>query len=208
MATGFKIRGLKRWKKALDARGFDQAARRHMRTATELNGKVAEKIIRKALQSGRGLKKNAALTQVIKGSNNPLVDDGTLFQAITSQVIDDFTVFAGVLRKDKDFDVAVAVHQGAQAKVTNKMRGMFFVLWRASEGALDPGELTGRAKELFGRMSKGWLPLMNETEVILIPPRPFIRTAFANTQMIKQVRDNWKLALELAFRERAKGGGS
>lgn len=205
MATGFKIKGLRRWKKALDARGFDQAARRHMRNATELNGKIGEKLIRKALQSGRGLKKNAALTVAIKGTNKPGVDDSTMFQAITSQVIDDFTVFVGVLRTNENFNIAVAVHQGAQAKVTAKMRGMFFALWLASQGSLDAGDLTGRAKELFGRMQEGWLPLLNETEVIIIPPRPFIRTAFKNTQMTKQVRDNWKLALEAAFRERAKG---
>lgn len=205
MPTEFKIRGMKRWRKALDARGFDAAARRNMRRATALNGKVAEKIMRGVIQSGSSLKKNAALTQAIKGDNKPLVGDGTLFQAITSKVIDDFTVFAGVLRTSEAYNVGVMIHEGGEAKVTNKMRGLFFVLWKASKGEMDPGELRGRAKELFEQMQEGWFPLSKDTEVIILPRRPFAEIAFKNTQMTKQVRDNWKRALEQTFRERAKG---
>lgn len=205
MPTEFKIRGLKRWRKAIDARGFDAAARRHMRRATMLNGKIGEKIQRQTIQSGNSLKKNAALTQAIKGDNKPLVGDGTLFQAITSKVIDDFTVFVGVLRTSEAYNVGIMVHQGAETKVTNKMRGMFFALWKASKGELDPGKLRGRAKELFEQMQDGWYPLAKDTEVIILPARPWVEIAFRNTQMVKQTRDNWKQALEAAFRERAKG---
>jgi len=205
MPTEFKIRGLKRWVKALDARGFDAASRRHMRRATELNGKVAEKIQRQTIQSGKSLQKNAALTQAIKGADKPAVDTGLLFQSITSKVIDDFTVVVGVLRTSEAYNIAVIVHEGAKVKVTPKMRGMFYALWKASKGELDPGKLTGRAKELFARQPDGWLPLDADTEVIIIPGRPWAEIAFRNTQMIKQTRDNWKLALEAAFRERSRG---
>lgn len=204
--TGFKIKGLKRWQKAINARGFDDAARRHMRTATALNGKVAEKLMRSAIQSGGKLKRNAALTQAIKGDNKPLVDDATLFQSITSKIEDDFTVFVGVLRTDRSFEVASMVHEGAEAKVSKKMRGLFFALWKASIGELDPDKLRGRAKELYERMQEGWYPLKNETEVIIIPARQWVVIAFKNTQMIKQARDNWKRALEAAFAERARVG--
>jgi len=205
MPTSFKIKGLKRWRKALDVRGFDGAARRNMRRATALNGKVAEKIQRQTIQSGSSLKKNAALTQALKGNNKPLVGDATLFQAITSKVIDDFTVFAGVLRTSEAFNVGVTVHEGREIKVTPKMRGMFFALWKASRGELDPGKLRGRAKELWEQMQDGWFPLSKDTEVIIIPRRPWVEIAFRNTQMTKQVRNNWKQALEQTFRERAKG---
>lgn len=205
MPTEFKIRGLKRWRKALDARGFDEAARRNMRRATALNGKIGEKIQRQVIQSGSSLKKNAALTQAIKSSNKALVDDGTLFQSITSSVTDDFTVFVGVLRTSKAWNVAQIVHEGAQEKVTSKMRGMFFALWRVSSGKMPASKLTGRAKELYERMQDGWLPLSDDTEVIIIPARPWVEIAFRNTQLVKQVRENWKLALEATFRERSKG---
>jgi len=205
MPTSFKIKGLKRWKKALDARGFDAAARRNMRRATALNGKIAEKIMRQTIQSGGSLKKNAALTQALKGDNKPLVDDGTLFQGITSKVIDDFTVFAGVLRTSEAYNIGVTVHEGVEIKVTPKMRGMFFALWKASKGELDPSKLRGRAAELWEKMQEGWFPLSKDTEVIIVPRRPWVEIAFRNTQMIKQARDNWKQALEATFRERAKG---
>lgn len=163
--------------------------------------------MRQTIQSGKSLQRNAALTQAIKGDNKPLVDQGALFQQITSKVVDDFTVLAGVLRTSGAYNVGLIVHEGATIKVTPKMRGLFFVLWKASEGMLDPGQLEGRAKELFEQMSEGWLPLNANTEVIVIPPRPWIRIAFNNTQMIKQVRDNWKQAMEASFRERARAGG-
>lgn len=97
------------------------------------------------------------------------------------------------------------VHEGAQTKVTPKMRGMFFALWKASKGELDPGKLTGRAKELFEKMQDGWLPLSKDTEVIVLPGRPWVEIAFRDARMARQVRENWKQALEAAFRERARG---
>lgn len=202
--TEFKIKGMKRWRKALDARGFDRASRANFRRATALNGKVAERLERKVIQSSSSLKRNAVLTQAIKGGNKPLVDDSTLFQSITSKVIDDFTVFAGVLRTSQAYNVGILVHQGGEARVTPKMRGLFFTLWRASNGAIDTSKLRGRAKELFEQMQEGWLPLSDDTDVIVLPERPFARIAFRNTQLIKQARDNWKRALEMTFSERVK----
>lgn len=203
--TAFKITGIKRWKTAIDARGFDQAARQHMRRATTLNGLVAVKIMRKAIQVG-SMKKLAPLTIAIKKSDKPMVDHGALFQAITSKVENDFEVFAGVLRTDAAFNIGAALHEGVTIKVTPAMRGMFFYLWKASEGAMDPAKLTGRAKELFERMDSGWLPLADATKMIVIPARPWVEKAFKNTQMVKQARDNWKAALDATFAERAKAG--
>lgn len=203
--TGFKIKGLKRWRQALDAGGFDSAARANIRRATALNAKVGEAIVRKTIQSGNSLKKNRKLTVSIKGANKPIVDSGLLFQAITSKVEDDFTAFVGVLRTSTRYKIVAVIHEGEEINVTPEMRGMFFMLWRVSIGELDPGKLTGRAAELYARKQKGWYPLKAETTVIVIPERPFFKVAFANTQMIKQSRDNWKKALEATFGERAKG---
>lgn len=206
MATQFKIKGLKKWQYAIDARGFDKTSRIYMRRATKLNGLVAERLQRKTIQSGQNLKKNAALTVLIKGANKPLVDSpGGLFQSITSEVIDDFTAFAGVLRTNDSFNVGIALHEGYQMNVTRDMRSLFIVLWKASTGQLDPSKLKGRAKELFERLSHSWLPLKKDTSVIVVPPRRWIKIAFSNTQMVKQCRDNWKQALERSFSDRGKG---
>lgn len=206
MKTEFKIKGLKRWRQALDAGEFDKAARQHISRATALNGKVAEALVRKTIQSGTSLAKNAPLTKEIKQSQKPLVDSGLLFQSVTSSMQDDYTVFVGVLRTSGEYNIAVILHEGVEEKVTPAMRGMFFMLWRASEGEIDASKLTGRAAELFARKPSGWKPLAANTDVVVIPARPFFKVAFANTQMIKLARDNWKKALQAAFAERAKAG--
>jgi hypothetical protein len=205
--TTFKIKGLKRWLKALNADDFDKVTRKNLRIATALNGKVGEALLRKAIQSGAKLKPNARLTKLIKRSKKPLVDQGLLFQSVTSVVHDDFTVFVGVLRKSEGYNLIETLHEGKEIKVTPEMRGMFFMLWRASIGEIDPSKLTGRAAELWKRMPGGWKPLAADTVVIIIPSRPFIRIAFSNTQMIKQVRDNWKKALAASFAEQKKNAG-
>jgi hypothetical protein len=200
--TEFKIKGLKRWRAALDARGFDEAARKNMRKATALNGKILEAAMRKVLQSGK-LKPNAALTIAIKGSSKPLVDHGTLFQAITSHVVDDFTVFVGVLRNAPNYDLIETLHEGVEITVTPAMRGMFFMLWRVSIGEIDANRLTGRAAVLWERMPGGWLPLADDTKTIVIPPRRFVVAAFRTAGIVAQCRANWKKALDASFAERA-----
>lgn len=209
MASGttFKVKGLKRWLKALDAQEFDKVVRKNIRVATALNGKVGEAILRKTIQGAGKLKANAKLTKLIKQSKKPLVDRGLLFQSITSKVHDDFTVFVGVLRTSKGFNLIETLHEGKEIKVTPEMRGMFFMLWRASIGEIDPSKLTGRAAELWERMPGGWLPLAASTIVIIIPSRPFIKIAFSDSQMIKQVRDNWKKALAASFADQKKNAG-
>lgn len=206
MPTEFKIKGLKRWRVALDARGFDADAQRYIAQATALNGKLAEALVRKTIQGGGSgeYARNARLTKLIKKSQKPLVDSGLLFQSVTSAVQDVYTVFVGVLRTSNEYNVAAIVHEGVREVVTPAMRGMFFMLWRASEGAIDPSELTGRAAALWARKQKGWYPLAPETEAIVIPGRPFFKVAFKNTQMIKLARDNWRKALEATFAKRAK----
>lgn len=201
--TSFKIKGLKRWQKALNARGFDEAARAEIRRATELNGKVLEAAQRKVLQAGSGfMKRNAPLTVKIKGSSKPLIDHGDLFQGITSKVIDDFTVFAGVLRTHESYNIAKLLHEGAKIKITPKMRTMFSLLHKASTGHFDPAKLTGRAAELWARSPGGWLPIGKRTRLIIIPPRRWVNLAMRRSTTI--VRKNWVDAMNRAFAKRAK----
>jgi hypothetical protein len=205
--VGFKSKGIKRWLKALDPQGFTTALRKNVRVATTLNGKIGEAVLRKVIQSGGKLKPNAPLTKSIKGSSKPLVDSGLTFQAITSKVQDDFTVFIGVLRTSEKYHLVVTLHEGETIRVTPAMRGMFFNLWRASIGEIDSSKLTGRAAELWKRKPGGWYPLREDTQVIVIPARPFMRIAFSDPQFKKLVRDNWSKAIAASFREQKKSAG-
>ena len=183
MATvRYQVANLKRWvKAAANPAAFEMALRTNMRKATELNGKIAEKAQRQAIQKG-GLKANAPLTVMIKGSSKPLVHKGDLFQSITSQVVDDFTVFTGVLRNTGEYNIAEIVHEGVTIRVTPKMRGMFHYLALVSSGQMHPAQLEGRAAELWAARPGGWKPLMESTTAIVIPGRPWTQIALTTDE--------------------------
>lgn len=207
MATHFKPFGHKEWIAATSPKRFATVLQKHMARATELNGMVAVKEQRKVIQSSEGLAKNAALTAFIKGSEKPLVDHGDLFGSITYEVINPFTVFSGVLRQDEEgFNIAIALHDGFQTRVTAQMRGMFLYLWKVSEGQAPASALTGRAAELWARRPGGWLPLGSDTTVITTPGRPWVTIAFASLAFKTTIANNWNLALEATFRELSGAG--
>ena len=194
-----------KWEQALKPGVMERAIKRRMRKATRLNGALAQRAIRQTIRNG-GFTPNAPLTIHIKSSSKPLVDQGTgIFQAITSQIIDDVTVFAGVLRTEGAFNIAMALHEGAVLPVTPAMRGMFLSLWEASIGSMDPSDLTGRARELWERRPGGWAPLQLSTTRIIIPGRPFIKSAFANARLKNLAKTNWQEALRQAMRDLAQG---
>lgn len=192
-----------RFGKALESSRFRRIARKHLRIATERNGREAQAVIRRLIRAG-GFASNAVLTKQIKGSGKPLVDNATsLFQAVTSKVETDTSVFVGVLQTDGFYNIAVSLHDGQAITVTPKMRLMFQVLYWASIGNLDPGELHGAAAELWKRKPGGWLPLKDSTVVIILPPRPFIEEAFKDAKLKARVRNNWVRALNTAMKEQA-----
>jgi hypothetical protein len=204
MAFAFKKdKNWKRLQLMMEPGKANAVVKRHLRRATRLNGKVAEKQIRDSIKSG-SYAANAELTEAIKGTNKPLVGIGAgaqLFGGITSRMMDDTTLFVGVLKTSDVYDIAVTLHEGLSIGVTNKMRGMFFALWQASIGKLPPEKLTGRAAELFAQMSSGWKPLRKSTAVIVIPSRPFIEQAFADKTIRNTSKKNWQAALRAAFAE-------
>lgn len=214
--VSYEIKNLARWNRAAGNRAaFEAALRRRIREATALNAKLAEKAQRKVLQSGKALDPNAPLTNMIKGGSGkgrftkgskPGVDGGDLFAGITSRVVDDFTAFVGVLRTSKEYNVAITVHEGDSIAVTGRMRGMFFYLWKASAGELDPSTLTGRAADLWKRRPGGWKPLAESTSAIVIPGRPWPKFAFEDEGFKATVQRNWQLAVGRAFADLARGG--
>lgn len=205
--TGFKMdAGWRRWAGAIDPRAFESAARPNVRRAAVLNGALAVRAVRKSIREG-AYTPNAELTIALKGSSKPLVDSGHgIFQAVTSEVQDDWTVFVGILRADEHYDIAVALHDGCTIPVSDKMRGMFLVLWQASIGARSPSELTGRAAELWARQPKDWKPLKSSTTAIIIPARPFLAAAFSDSTLKAAVKKNWQQALQKTMRDLAKKG--
>lgn len=209
MAAGTKfemdMKKVKEFERRLDPKVFKATVDKHLGKATALNGKIGEKMVRQAIVAGN-YAPNAALTVMLKGSSKPLVGiDNGIFQAITSQRVDSTTVFIGVLRTNEDYNIALAVHDGISIRVTPKMRGMFYALWKASEGAMPAANLTGRAAELWERAKSGWKPLKQSTTAITIPPRRFIEDVMKNPEFKTKAHMTWSKALEDAYRELAQG---
>ncbi len=207
MATRFKMnKGWKRLEHALDPKQLTSTVRKHLRRAARLNGKLAEAAVRKEMSTGK-FKPNAPLTVAIKGGRNePLQGYRTgspMFKAITSQIIDDHTVFIGVLQANEQYNIALVVHEGATIEVTDAMRGLFSILAAAERDPKIEKKLTGRARELWDQMPGGWYPLKPSTKAIIIPKRPFIEQAFKQAKLQKQVKLNWEQAIEAAMKEQA-----
>lgn len=204
-AVSIEFSSAQKFAKMLAPASFQRYMRRHIPRATGQNAMFAAQKMKKILQSGgSNLAKNAPLTIMIKGSSKPLVDKGLMVQAITNQKIDDFTAWAGISPNDPNADLMKIVHDGVTLRVTPAMRGMFFMLWKASTGQIDSSKLTGRAAELFARQPSGWLPLKATTTAIVIPGRPFTKIAIDDVALRLRMKANWERALQYVFRDMKK----
>lgn len=202
ISFSLQLKGFRRFAKIMRPGLYSTLQRQHVGRATQQNAAYVAAAMRKTIQRGENLDSNAALTEAIKGTNKPLVGlTSTLFQAITHKRVSDFEAFAGLLRTDDNFNVGVIVHDGTAIPVTDKMRGMFFYLWLASEGQIDSESLTGRAAELFEKKQTGWAPLADDTEAIIIPERPFVDITLRDGALTKRARDNWERAMGYVFRD-------
>jgi len=195
-----ELKGADKLLKILRPELFDGLMRRHVSRATQQNSLFVVAEMRKTIQKGN-LEKNAPLTQAIKGSDKPLVDNADLFKAITHKKVDAFEAFAGVLRTDTRYNIGATLHEGISINVTPKMRNMFRALWFVSIGSMDSSGLKGAAAELWKKRPGGWLPLAASTQKIVIPKRPFVTITVNNQTLKVRVENNWKKALGFVFRD-------
>jgi hypothetical protein len=197
--TSFKFdAGLEKLKTALNPARYRQRLNENVGRAVQLNAKIVEKkmrgVITAGLQPGQ-----SELQEWLKGSSKPGVDHQDLFKAITSRKIKMMTYFVGVMRTAKKFNVAEIIHFGSEIKVTKKMRGLFHTLWLVDQGRLSASKLTGRAKELYSRRKGKWKPLSPGTSKIVIPGRPFVTLAMADTAMKAKIAKNFAKAAQFSF---------
>lgn len=181
----------------LSAAHFSPALQEAIGHATRINAAILRREIRKNIRSGvyaSGRAKNRPLTEFIKGSSKALVDTGQLFQAITSNVQSWGRAEVGVARTSRSANVARIVHEGTVIPVTEKMRAMFRALAEVSNGTRDPSSLRGRAKALYERQKKGWVPLKLSTTHIMIPARPFIQEVINDPTIRNLISENWLTA--------------
>ena len=184
----------------------------HIGQATDINAKLTEREIKKRIgkPSQPGWGPLAGLTKDIKRSTGMLFDKGELFKSITKKLVNYKTVFVGVLMTAKKKDggklanIALVLHEGATIKVTQKMRRLFWALWAARIGILDPANLVGRARELWDR-TRGrtkFYKLSDNTTAIRIPGRPFFRDVFEDKAFLMTLKKNWEEGVSAALKAR------
>lgn len=205
--TGFKMdSGWRDYAKAIDEKKFLPILKKHVERETYRAALMMQKRVRASIRGGK-YTPNAALTTMIKGKGKkPLVDGGDLFQAIAVVKKSWSTFFVGVVRTHDQYNIAVAIHDGRKVAVTDKMRKLFWVLWLASTGSIDPSSLSGRAAELWERAPGGWKPLRPSTTHIVIPPRRFIMRVFERKAAKALIEKRWRNAIKRAIKEAAKQG--
>lgn len=184
---GLKVKGFEELRSKLDHKKFSKLLKRNVRKAQRRNSLAAEGEMKRRIDAGRSLAKNSPITVAIKGSSRPLVDGGDLKASINHLLVRWDLAFIGVLRTKKVSDengrthdllnIAFILHEGATIKVTQRMRNYFRFMAR-----LYPGR---------------WFPLKSSTQVIRIPPRPFLK--FATTKkMEKKYTSEWNKAVQAA----------
>lgn len=200
MPSGFRMTG--NWNKLrmlLHPGKFSARLKKEVKKATAWNAAYVAKAARKQISKGMS-PANAALTQLIKGQNKPLIDSSAMWDSIWFQLLSWQTAFVGVLRTSDSFNVAEIVHDGSAVKVTQRMRAMFRWLYWASTGKVQPNQLTGAAAELWQRNPAAiWRPLRASTEAIIIPARPFMANAFDDGDVAAVVISNWHNAVDRAL---------
>lgn len=192
----------------VDQAHFKNRLETNLGKATQYNGMVIRREIRKNIRSKK-YEKNAALTSLIKGSTTPLIDAGDLWGAITTKNVDAYTLFIGVLKSTTTkrgmpmVNLVQLLHEGGTLQVTEHMRNMFILLAEVGEGKRDISTLEGRtleiAKSLGDRISQ-IKPLKPTTTHIVIPPRPFIADVLKDKAILKKCEDNWRKAVDAALR--------
>ena len=190
MPTSLKITGLKRFKKMFAKTFFMGELKKQVRKQNKILGISFEDKVRKEIKQGK-FAKNSRLTELLKGSSKPLVDQGDLWASINSDVYRYLELRVGVIRKDPRTgkSIALILHEGATITVTPKMRAWF----------------RRRHVETGGLVR----PLKQSTQAIKIPARPFFRQSLIENKEVEvELRQRWGKAVDDTFRAIARRVGN
>lgn len=226
MAVTITLTGAwKAFSEAMDPAVFKERLQKNLLRAGERIGRQAQARIRRSIRAG-DFAPNSPVTVILKGSSKPLVDTGALFQSITFDQPDPWTVRVGVLRKtagEKQVNVAAVLHEGAtidvqahpevRAKVWAMVRerlGDVAKLKGAQKGAvvsasamigLKPSASLSPARKkalaaFFASQPKG--PAGGK-KVWVIPARPFIVQPLSDPSFGKWAAGEWGDAVRITF---------
>lgn len=197
---GFVLKGKwAQYKRLLSAKQFDAELMPRVDAAL---GHVADIAVSVALPRD-DLTPHAGMTAERRGGGPVLVETGALRRAVRARRIQQGEWWVGVPKSSPEHRKAKILEKGATIPVTDAMRGLFFTLWLVCQGRMSEDKLGAEAKEMLKRW-RGWLPFKDETSVIRIPARPFLRYAFADERVRRAYKDETMKAVRSTFRALAK----
>jgi hypothetical protein len=163
---------------------FERALKRRVKDQNEKLSKLTIEALDKSIESEKV--QNKPLTKILKHSHKPLVEEGEMFGSVGSKLKGFYQFVTGVRRiGDKGQNVAAILHEGAIVPVSDGMRSYF----RAMAVKFQP-------------LVK---PLRASTTQIVIRPRPFMKRAFFDNDVLTQrILFGWRDAIHLAFRDLAR----
>lgn len=211
--------------KALDARDFRARLAKALGIAQERVGRDFQARARRAIQGGV-YAPNSPITRAIKGSSKPLVDHGDLYQSITFQVADPYTLRLGIMRArsgQKAVNIGLVLHEGATIDVGKhpQVRRAVWAKVRDAIGAERLATLTNasrrtvlRAAGELGVKAGGhrWTPKQRAwwfathptfgprpNPIWVIPARPFIAGPAGDPDFHRAALAHYSEAVKAAF---------
>jgi len=186
------------WRRYLELMDPKAVKVRLAKGAARAGARVGQHFQREARARIRGqdYAPNSPVTVALKGSSTPLVDRGDLYQGLTYDQPDPYTIRLGVMRRavgDKGINVAAILHEGATIDVRRhpQVRAKVWAMVRdrlSAErlAALNPrsrravkraagqlGLAAPQRRAMFARMGRG-RSSGSGRDVWIIPARPFI----------------------------------
>lgn len=183
----FKLTGkVREFKKFTNSRIFLSILKQEVQKATLKNLLLIQDAIQQNIRAKK-FKKNAKITQLLKGKDFPLVDSADMLQAIEIEMKGSFEGFVGFLKNSKSSHggllkkVVPLLQEGFTIEVTATMRKFLFAK------AAKMGARIKKAAETTG------------TGIIVVPARPFLKKVFESKSIINKVNDNWDLAVKITL---------
>jgi hypothetical protein len=177
--------GFDRLRRMLNPIKFERALKRRVKEQNEKLSKITVDALDKSIES-EGVQ-NRPLTKILKHSHKPLIEEGEMFGSVGSKLKGFYQFTTGVKRiGSKGQNVAAILHEGAIVPVSEGMRSYFRAM--AAE---------------FSPLVK---PLKASTSQIVIKPRPFMKRAFFDNDVLtNRILFGWRDAVHMAFADLARG---
>lgn len=203
------------FRKFLNARRLKRNLDREIRRGTIKNALFLIKQVKVNIRS-KPFESNAPLTLALKRSNMPLMDEKNLWDAINYTLKDAFSAEVGIVgtaristgSKGKGRRSSIMVEklvelmeEGFTITVTQEMRSALMASLREQVNP-KTGNLTGKAKRGLKGAAK-----VNPQATYRVPPRPLLSSVWKNRKIRRELRKNWRQALERVWKNQGAKGG-